>query len=82
MYQYEVTKAALVCMFTTLQQLQHHVQALYGDLQLWAGTEIWAVPVAGIREGNRAGPQIWMVVSTPILDLLRQEGYGMALNHQ
>jgi len=45
-------------------------------LQLWAGTEIWATPVARIGQGNGAGLQIWVVVSTPILNLLRQEGYS------
>ncbi len=45
---------------------------------MWVGTKIWAVPVAGIGQGNEAGPQIWVVVSTPILDLLQQEGYGTA----
>jgi len=34
--------------------------------------------VAGIGQGNGARPQIWAVVSTPILNLLRQEGYGVA----
>jgi len=63
-------------MFTTLQNLQHHVWTLYGDSTMWVGTKIWAVPVAGISQGNEAGPQIWVVVSTPILNLLRQEGYG------
>jgi len=29
-------------------------------------------------QGNGVGPQIWVVVSTPILDLLGQEGYGAA----
>jgi hypothetical protein len=27
-------------------------------------------------QGNGAGPQIWALVSTPVLDLLRAEGYG------
>jgi len=65
-------------MFLTLQNLQHHVQTLYGDSTIWEGNEVWAVPVAGISQGNGTGPQIWAVVSTPILDLLRQEGYGTA----
>jgi len=63
---------------TTLQNLQHHVRTLYGDSTVWAGMDIWAVPVLGIGQGNGAGPQIWAVVSTPILDLLRQEGYRAA----
>jgi len=78
MYQCGTSKPALVCMFTTIQNLQHHVWTLYRDSKLWAGTEIWVVPVAGIGQGNGAGPQIWAVVSAPILNLLRQEGYGAA----
>jgi len=66
-------------MFTTLQNLQQYVWTLYGNSTMWVGTEIWVVPVAGIGQGNGAGPQIWAVVSTPILNLLRQEGYGAAL---
>jgi len=76
MYRCSVPKPALVCMFTTLQNLQHHVWMLYRDSTLWAGTEIWVVPVAGIGQGNGAGLQKWAVVSTPILNLLWQEGYG------
>jgi len=78
MYRCGMPKLALVCMFTRIQNLQHHIQTLYGDSTLWAGMEIWAVLVAGIGQVNGAGPQIWAVVSTPILDLLRQEGYGTA----
>jgi len=78
MYRCGTPKPALVCMFTTIQNLQHHVWTLYGDSTLWAGTEIWAVLVPGIGQGNGARPQIWAVISTPILNLLRQEGYGAA----
>jgi len=51
---------------------------LYSNSTIWAGTKIWAVPVASIGQGNRAGLQIWAVVSTLILDLLQQEGYNAA----
>jgi len=78
MYRCGIPKSALVCMFKTIQNLQHHIRMLYRDLTMWARTEIWAVPVAGIGQGNGAGPQIWAVVSTPILNLLRQEGYRAA----
>jgi len=65
-------------MFSTLQNLQHHFRTLYGDSTIWEGNEIWAVPVAGIGQGNGAGPQLCVVISTLILDLLCQEGYGAA----
>jgi len=54
-----------------------HPHPIQGLTTMRVGTEIWATPVAGIGQGNRAGLQIWAVVSTPILNLLRQEGYGV-----
>jgi len=78
MYRCRVPKPALICMFLTLQNLQHHVHMLYGDSTIWVGNEIWAVPVTGIGQGNGTGPQIRAVISTLILDLLQQEGYGAA----
>jgi len=79
MYWCGVPKPALVCMFTTLQNLQHHIHTLFGNLEIWGSTNIWVVPVLGIvGQGNRAGPQIWAVISTPILELLKEEGFGIA----
>jgi len=39
------------------------------------GQEDWPEPVAGIGQGNGAGPQIWAAVSTPLFEILRQEGF-------
>ena len=30
----------------------------------------------GIGQGNGAGPAIWAVLSTPILNMLRKQGFG------
>ena len=30
----------------------------------------------GIGQGNRAGPAIWAVLSSPLLNVLRTSGYG------
>jgi len=76
MYQCGVNKPSLICMFSTIQHLRHHIRTLFGDLQISAGTELWAVPISGIGQGNGAGPQIWAVVSTPILNMLREAGFG------
>jgi len=70
-----VHKLALVCMFSTIQQLQHHIRTLFGNSQISASTDLWAVPILGIGQGNGAGPQIWAIVSTLILDILREAGY-------
>jgi len=65
-----VQKPALVCMFSMIQQLQHHIRTLFGNSQISIGTDLWAVPISRIGQGNGTGPQIWAVVSTPILDIL------------
>jgi len=67
MYRCGVNKPALICMFSTIQRLRHHIRTLFGDSQISAGTESWAVPISEIGQGNGAGPQIWAVVSTPFL---------------
>jgi hypothetical protein len=33
-------------------------------------------PPQGLGQGNGTGPGIWAVVSTPVFNLLRQQGYG------
>ena len=76
MYRCGTSKPALICMFSTIQRLRHHIRTLFGDSQISAGTDLWAVPISGIGQGNGAGPQIWAVVSTPILDMLRDAGFG------
>jgi len=36
----------------------------------------WAIPISRIGQGNGVGLQIWEVVSTPILDMLQEAGFG------
>jgi hypothetical protein len=36
----------------------------------------WVTPVHGICQGNGTGPAIWVVLSTPLLNLLRECGLG------
>jgi len=76
MFWCRVNKLTLVCMFSTIHHLQHHIQTLFGYSQISAGTNHWAVPISGIGQGNGVGPQIWAVVSTPILDILHKAGFG------
>jgi len=62
-------------MITTLAQLRHHVRSAFGNSEISQGQDEWAEPVAGIGQGNGAGPQIWAAVSTPLFEILREEGF-------
>ena len=66
----------IVCMFTTIQRLEHHIRTVYGDSEVSFTGALWTVPIQGVGQGNGAGPQIWAVVSTPVLNMLRAEGFG------
>jgi hypothetical protein len=77
-----VPKPAVVCMFLTIQKLEHYIRTIFGDSETYFGGEkdvdLYAVPMSTIGQGNGAGPQIWALVSTPILNMLRAEALGMA----
>jgi hypothetical protein len=66
------------CLFTTLQNAYHYVRTGYGDSSNSYGGPLWQLPIHGIGQGNGAGPAIWAVVSTPLLNVLRQLGFGFS----
>lgn len=73
----------IVCMFTTLQNMEHYIRTAYGISDAtFGGDGLWAFPYdhppQGLNQGNGAGPAIWAVVSTPVLNMLRSKGYGAA----
>jgi hypothetical protein len=71
-----VEEPTIVCIFTTIQNLYHSIRTVYGDSELIFSGQLWTVPIQGVSQGNGAGPQIWAVDSTPVLNMLRHEGYG------
>ena len=75
-----VPEASVVCMFTTLQNMVHTVRTAFGDSTQTFGGDLWAIPMQpppqGVGQGNGAGPAIWAVVSTPVLEMMRSQGHG------
>jgi hypothetical protein len=71
-----VPKLAINSLFDTLQNATHQVRTAYGDSDFTYGGETWDKPMHGVGQGNGAGPAIWAVVSTPILNMLRSKGLG------
>jgi hypothetical protein len=75
-----VPEQPIVCMFTTLQNMEHTVRTAAGESMASFGGKLWAVafehPPQGLNQGNGAGPGIWAVVSTPVLEMLRKNGFG------
>ena len=69
----------IVCMFTTIQNLQHRIRTVCGDSEIGFSGALYVVPIQGVGQGNGAGPQIWAVVSTPVFNMLRSMGFGAHL---
>jgi hypothetical protein len=65
----------IISMFQTIQQLSHHVRTVFGE-SLQGYTHTGDIPIQGVGQGNGAGPQIWALVSTPVLNMLRSKGLG------
>jgi len=62
-------------MITTFYEMEHHIQTMFGDSQISTSWANWDAPIAGIRQGNSAGPRIWVAVSSPMLDIMREDGF-------
>jgi hypothetical protein len=56
--------------------MEHTVRMVYGDSQNTYGGPLWTVPMQGIFQGNGVGPMLWVVVSTPVLKVMQNEGFG------
>ncbi len=74
-----VPRAFVDCLFTTLQEGIHKVRTAYGDSEKTYGGKVLGIPIHGIYQGNGAGPAIWAFLSFPLLDLMRNKGFGFLL---
>jgi len=62
-------------MITMIHEMEHHICTMFGDSKISVSRTSWQAPIAGIGQGNGAGPQIWAAVSSPLLDIMRSEGF-------
>jgi len=64
-----VPEGVATCLFNTLQEAIHQVHTAYGDSEFTFGGED-IIPLHGVCQGNGAGPPLWVVVSTIMLNML------------
>jgi len=62
-------------MITTLHEMEHHIQTIYGNSSILASQTTWQLPIMDIGEGNNAGLHIWVAVSSPMLDIMCEDGF-------
>eukprot|EP00957_Ditylum_brightwellii_P113175 8630713-Ditylum_brightwellii.AAC.1 len=58
----------------------HSVRTAYGDSLETYGGDLWVVkikhPLQGLGQGNSAAPGTWALISTPMLNAIRDKGHG------
>lgn len=64
---------------STILNMKHYVRTSYGDSLCSYGGETWDVKPHGCGQGNGYGPALWACISSPLLHILRQQGYGTVI---
>jgi Reverse transcriptase (RNA-dependent DNA polymerase). len=61
---------------STILEMQHRVRTCYGDSDEYYGGDKWETKPHGCGQGNGYGPALWACISSPLLHILRNKGYG------
>jgi hypothetical protein len=69
-----VSAKTCLMMFGTLSKVQHYIRTTYGDSE--TAYSCIEIPFQGVYQGNGAGPGIWLLVSIPIINMLKSAGFG------
>jgi hypothetical protein len=64
------------CMLHTIQNMKHHIRTTFGDSAFTMSNEGSLIPYQGALQGNGASPATWVVISTPLLNMMRSAGNG------
>ena len=67
------------CMINCIQQMKYFIRTTFGTSSDSFGSRHTAIPLMGLLQGNGAGPTIWVLVSTPLLNMLRTANHGAHL---
>jgi len=66
-------------MITTIHEMEHHIRTKFGDSSVSTSKHTWKEAITGIGQGNGAGPQIWAAISSPLLNIMRADGFYVHL---
>ena len=71
-----IPKAAAWSSIATLATMTMRIKTVYGISELEYGGEAWEDFPHGIGQGNGYGPAIWAAISSPLLKIMKEKGYG------
>ena len=71
------SKPSMKSMITTIQLMHHHIRTAFGDSENYYGPTDDEPPPQGILQGNGAGPCGWFSICTPIVNVMKKQGFGL-----
>ena len=73
--------AAAKCSVETIAKMKHSIRTVFGDSGTYYGGEKWkddgGLFPHGNGQGNGDGPALWAAISSPLLKILRDQGFGI-----
>jgi len=80
---YGIPGAAAKCSVETIAKMQHYIRTVFGDSGTYYGGEKWTNSGGlfphgnGQGNGDGDGPALWAAISSPLLEILREQGFGI-----
>ena len=71
----QTARSALFCLVV----MKYVIRTVFGDSELSYGGSQWEQTPHGMGQGNGCAPAVWNAISSPIFEILREEGYGLEL---
>lgn len=71
-----ISSPPVECMLKSIQNMKHHIRTSYGDSAFTISSSGTLIPYQGSLQGNGASSTTWVVVSTPLLNMLRTADHG------
>ena len=72
-----IPEPLIECMLKCIQRMDHYIRTTHGDSEISYSSKHTLIPFQGVLQGNGAAPSIWVAVSTPLLNMMRQAQHGM-----
>ena len=71
-----VPEPAVHCMLESIRNMKHYIRTGFGLSTMKISSEGHLIPYQGALQGNGAAPTSWVIISTPLLNMLRAAGHG------
>ena len=63
-------------MLHTIQRMRHHVRTTFGDSEFTMHRDEMMEPFQGLLQGNGASPATWVIISAPLINMMREAKNG------